>query len=143
MSVPQPPYNYAIDAVARSTGSTQQNMFCPSVADNVENPTQIVNISNVTIAGASFLNLPAALFAPGTGLYYVSYTITASGLSQGAIGRVTVAGGATTGASGFGAFVSTGGANYIQMYSQNPNVTLSNASGASITVSLSATKIAA
>jgi hypothetical protein len=122
-------------------------MFCLSVADNVENPTQSETQAGVVCANAASTAIPPALFAAGTGLYYVSYTITASGITQGAVGRVTVnAAGAVTDSSGFGSgyIQSAGAATYLQLTAAAGGApAIQNATAAPVTVSLIVTKIAA
>ena len=144
MSVAQP-YNYGIDAVARSTGAVPQNMFCASIADNAENPSFNQAQAALTATNAANTPIPAALFAAGTGLYYVSYTITATNLSQGGIGRVTKSGSAVTGVSGFGTALITaaGAAAYLQLVEVGGVLCIQNATGADVVVSIAVSKIAA
>jgi hypothetical protein len=144
MSVAQP-YNYGIDAVARSTGAVPQNMFCASIADNAENPTFNQAQASLTATNAANTAIPAALFAVGTGLYYVSYTVTASGLSQGGVGRVTKSGSAITGVSGFGTGLITaaGAAGYLQLVGVGGVPCIQNATGNDVNVSVIVSKIAA
>lgn len=146
MSYPTPaPYNYGIDAVARSTGTVSQNMFCPSIADNAENPTFNQGQAALTATNAANTPIPAALFASGTGLYYVSYTVTATGLSQGGVGRVTKSASVITGVSGFGTALITaaGAAGYLQLVGVAGVPCIQNGTGADVIVSVIVSKIAA
>jgi len=70
MSTPAAPYNYAIDAVQRSGGSAPQNMFAPSVADNLETAIVAAGVNLVTASGTP-IPVPASVFANGTGLYHL------------------------------------------------------------------------
>lgn len=136
--------NFAVDAVARSNS---QNMFCASIADNAENPSQNAAQAALTCTNGANTPIPDALFAEGTGLYYISYTVTASGQTQGGVGRVTKSNGVVTGSSGFGVayFTSAAGASttYLQLNVAANKPAINNATGANVIVSVVTSKIAA
>jgi len=63
-------HNYSVDAVQRSTGAVPQNMFAPAQSDNV--PTAIVGpIDLLVVPTATNTNIPAAIFAEGSGVYWL------------------------------------------------------------------------
>jgi len=68
MSSPAQPYNYAMDAVAASTGSSQTNMFATSIAQNLPTAIRCAPV-NVTVATGTQVAVPASVFSAGSGIY--------------------------------------------------------------------------
>ena len=62
--------NYAIEAVQRSGGAAPQNMFAPSVADNVETTIVCTGVSLATVSGTP-IAVPASVFSAGSGFYHL------------------------------------------------------------------------
>jgi hypothetical protein len=137
--------NYAIEAVQRSGGAAPQNMFAPSVADNLETTIVCPGVSLATVSGTP-IAVPASTFANGSGLYHLwcngpgNYDLCSTGYIN-----ITPAG---TIASAAGFFsqsiqsVSAGGA-VTQAYLTNTGTgpTITQNSGAAQTYSCQAIKI--
>jgi len=70
MSSPAQPYNYATNATAFSTGSTQINSYATSVAQNLPSAIRCAPVS-VPVATGTTVPLPASVFSAGSGVYAV------------------------------------------------------------------------
>lgn len=99
MSTPAAPYNYAIDAVARSGGSAPQNMFAPAKADNLPTSITCATVS-VVVENTTFTPLPASIFSAGSGLYHL-YCNGPGTYDVCSTGSVVISGGLITSANGF------------------------------------------
>jgi hypothetical protein len=79
------PYNYAVDAVARSGSTTPQNMFATAVEQNLPTAISATGISVATDASATPVPIPASVFSAGSGIYHLwcngpgSYDVCSTG----------------------------------------------------------------
>lgn len=149
MSVAQP-YNYGIDAVARSTGAVPQNMFAPSKADNIE--TAVVSaIRTITVVSGTpyaFTSADAAALFPTSGIYALNLD-TAGVADLSAVGRVNILSTGQINFYGFQASTSISGAafaTYAQMTMTggppSTTITLNQNTGANVVYSATSIKLA-
>lgn len=68
MSSPAQPCNYAMDAVALSTGSSKINTYATSIAQNLPTAIRCAPVS-VTVATGTQVAVPASVFSAGSGIY--------------------------------------------------------------------------
>jgi len=141
-------YNYAIDAVQRSTGSSQVNMFASSSATNVQNGVA-QGPRVITVASGANYNFSAqdlaALF-PTSGVY--SLNLDSAGTADlSAVGRATIQSDGTYVLTGFQALTSISGAalaTYSQMLmagSPSTTITIQQNTGANVVFSATSTKL--
>jgi len=78
------PYNYSVDAVARSGGTAPQNMFATAVAQNLSTALNSTAIG-LDVSSGAFTAIPASVFSNGSGLYHLwcngpgSYDVCSTG----------------------------------------------------------------
>jgi hypothetical protein len=142
-------YNYGIDAVSRSTGSTSLNMFATAPAGVEQKVSPSTVFTGVSIANA--LSISLATFIPGgaNGMYVIdcecpasgNYAVTGVGSIVDVAGTITAVGfnaqviGAVTGSpiTALGrALLSNGGGDGVYLY-QN--------SGAALIYNITVTKL--
>jgi len=68
MATPPAPYNYAMNAAAFSTGSTQINSYATSIAQNLPGAIRCAPVS-VTVPTGTNTPIPASVFSAGSGVY--------------------------------------------------------------------------